>query len=283
MNEGVETKGYLFNLLPPKASQPLKLSKRNRESLNHLYQDPTATRIRRGRRLSTFAEKVIEIVINKLEKRYGDDCRLADYLLKYLELDRHPLPKAELAPSTPYVIDMISALVTAILDERDIRLGVIEEPGEEDFTLNSESDNNSDVGSEDEAEDATSSEDLGSSDEEENQALQPSAIFIPPVQRGRWVSENLKDRDGNEAGGPWVFTSWDNGWRGGGMERLASIEVGVFENDATESSGNDEVGNDKRTPLLRNFGWVNGIWYVRGAKMGTFVFPLPGINDTGPE
>lgn len=222
--QGLRVKGFLFRLLPGSKQTPLRFSRQDRENIRILHESPKATRAPMSRKLSKIAEKVIEILVRNLERCYEDGCPLADFLLQYLELDRHPPPLAKAEPSTSYITDMLSALVQALLDGRDIRLARLED---------------------------------------EDETSLPSAIFIPPLQQGVWAN----DAPGEQAGRSCTFTSWDNGWRGGNMERLASMEVTII---------NRKVGS---TAMLRTIGWVNGVWDVRGKSMDSYTFPLPGITN----
>lgn len=235
--QGIEVKGSLFKLLPGDSFQgnPLKLSEQDKKHLHRLQQSPKATRVWKRRKLSKLADETIQILINTLERFFGDDCRLTKFLHRHLELDRHPPPAAEAKPSTSYIIRMISALSEAIFEEKDVRLAI---------------------------------------SSEEDEATVPSAIFIPPVQQGGWSSEETT----------WVFTSWDNGWRGGGMERLASLEVSVsgrldrvFTSQEPSSQGNEVI------TMLKSHGWVNGVSNTEGRTLRSYVFPLPGISDCGPS
>ncbi|KAF2128104.1 hypothetical protein P153DRAFT_358229 [Dothidotthia symphoricarpi CBS 119687] len=84
----------------------------------------------------------------------------------------------------------------------------------------------------------------------------PSAIVIEPLRADGWVGGQSS---GDGAGPSYVFTSWDNGWRDHGMQRLASIDVGPF-------SGGEVDGRDN---VLRSYGWVNGVFDFKGGEMGT--------------
>jgi hypothetical protein len=107
----------------------------------------------------------------------------------------------------------------------------------------------------------------------ENEATVPSAIFIPPVQQGGWANDETA----------WVFTSWDNGWRGGGMERLASLEVSVPEGLNQKIPVEDPSSQDfEASTVLKSHGWVNGISNTVGRTMRSYAFSLPGISDRGP-
>jgi hypothetical protein len=74
------------------------------------------------------------------------------------------------------------------------------------------------------------------------------------------------------------------------MERLASIEVAPFKQEASDSLFNQErvealqqwdtAQADKS--FLRSYGWVNGVWNVEGKRMSRFTFPINGLTSPTP-
>lgn len=112
----------------------------------------------------------------------------------------------------------------------------------------------------------------------ESDTVQPSAIFIAPFQRnGEYMTSNF----GDGVGRSFVFTSWDNGWRNHSMERLASIEIAPF---SWESSGALTQWDPEQTnnAFLRSYGWINGVWDVRGKRMRKYTFPITGLTTPQP-
>jgi hypothetical protein len=74
----------------------------------------------------------MQIVIDKLERMWPSS-RLAHYLQKHLEHDLCPSKKH--AVSTPYVLDMMSAVYQALLDDRELRLArLVSDPDTADPT-----------------------------------------------------------------------------------------------------------------------------------------------------
>jgi hypothetical protein len=258
-HRGVETQGYLFKLLPnrkPFASSskphPLKLTDRDRQGIDQLKaNDLDAETIVPGQKFNSLAEEIITILITKLRKNYGNRCRLANYLEERLEWDRDQPPAEEALPSTPYVQDNMAGIVQALIDDRELRLARLDG---------------------------------------EPETAQPSAIFIAPLRGDGWISEDITSNFGDGVGRSWVFTSWDNGWRNHGMERLASIEVAPFKQERSETLFNqgpvetlthwDPEQADKS--FLRSYGWVNGVWNIEGKRMGRFTFPINGLTSPIP-
>ncbi|KAL1648207.1 hypothetical protein SLS61_007079 [Didymella pomorum] len=258
-HRGVEAQGFLFKLLPdrkpfPSHSKPhpLRLTDRERQSINRIKaNDHDAERIIPGRKFNLLAEEIIAMLIIKLRKNYGTRCHLADYLQEIVEWDRDQPPEEEALPSTPYVQDNVGGIIQALIDDRELRLARLD--GEPEH-------------------------------------VQPSAIFIAPFRGDGWTSEYITSIFGDGVGSSWVFTSWDNGWRNHGMERLASIEVAPFKQEASDSLFNQErvealqqwdtAQADKS--FLRSYGWVNGVWNVEGKRMSRFTFPINGLTSPTP-
>ena len=258
-HRGVEAQGFLFKLLPdrkpfPSHSKPhpLRLTDRERQSIDRMKANKhDAERIVPGRKFNLLAEEIITMLIIKLRKNYGIRCRLADYLQERMEWDRDQPPADEALPSTPYVQDNIGGIIQALIDNRELRLARLD--GEPDH-------------------------------------VQPSAIFIAPVRGDGWVSEYITSNFGDGVGSSWVFTSWDNGWRNHGMERLASLEVAPFKQEASDalfSKGPVEAlkhwdSAQADTSFLRSYGWINGVWDVEGKRMSRFTFPINGLTSPIP-
>ena len=247
---GVEVQGFLFRLFPnrkPFASSnkphPLKLTDRDRKSINSLRaQNRNAQKIIPGRKFNLLAEEIILILTEKLRKNYGTRCQLADYLEERLEWDRDPPPPEQALPSTSYVLDMMAGLVQALIDDRELRFACLDG---------------------------------------EPETVQPSAIFIAPFQGDGWTSEYLASNFGKKTGRSWVFTSWDNGWRNHGMERLASIEVAPFSRERFEALAHWDSDQAENSSLL-SYGWINGVWNVEGKRMGKYTFPITGLTNWQP-
>jgi hypothetical protein len=93
---------------------------------------------------------------------------------------------------------------------------------------------------------------------------EPLALFIAPEPNGWTMGSHDK-----------VFTSWD-GRRGNyERERFVSLHVQVHDAKGLCSAWNV----DNKRCFLRSHGWVNGVWDIRGERMATYVFPLPGITE----
>jgi hypothetical protein len=103
---------------------------------------------------------------------------------------------------------------------------------------------------------------------------EPNALFITPPSGG-WatgysdLTSNIYQKSGL------VFVSWDGPRSDYDRERLASLEVAMFDQGGKRNlEATYRLGS-----FLRTYGWVNGVFDFRGAKMETYVFPLPGITD----
>jgi hypothetical protein len=103
---------------------------------------------------------------------------------------------------------------------------------------------------------------------------EPNALFITPPSGG-WatgysdLTSNIYQKSGL------VFVSWDGPHSDYDRERLASLEVAMFD----QSGKRNLEATYRPGSFLRTYGWVNGVFDFRGAKMETYVFPLPGITD----
>ena len=69
-----------------------------------------------------------------------------------------------------------------------------------------------------------------------------------------------------------IFTSWHRGRNQYDKERLTSLEVSIRDEKGVREEW------DPQNCFMGTHGWVNGVWTVRGEKMQTYVFPLPGIT-----
>jgi hypothetical protein len=109
---GLETQGFLFTLLPREASNAFRLTKVDRSVLCR----PVASQQSRHRKLGTRAHQALRDLIAKLD---NPSSRLGAYIRAHLDLDLHP---ENAVASTPYVLDMLSAIYQALLDDRELRL-----------------------------------------------------------------------------------------------------------------------------------------------------------------
>ncbi|KAH7080170.1 hypothetical protein BKA63DRAFT_531165 [Paraphoma chrysanthemicola] len=112
---------------------------------------------------------------------------------------------------------------------------------------------------------------------DDDDSTDPVGIFIASEPNG-WMVDN---RGPNSVDGcasfPTVFYSWDNPRSDYGRESLASLEVAAFDSIGRPIGGDEyEEGC-----FLRSYTWVNGVCHYRRRKMGSYVFPLPGITEAG--
>jgi hypothetical protein len=247
---GVEAPGFLFKLLPkrkpfssPNKPHPLKLTDDDRRSIQMFkFENKDAQKFIRcatfGRKFNSLGDHVMMMLTSKLKRHYGEDCKLANFLWKYLIWDTEP---DTCPPSTPYVLDMMTGLVQALIDGRELRFA----------RFDGEPDN-----------------------------AEPSAIFLSPYRDNKWFSHGDNDpgTDNN-----WVFTSWDNGWRSHGMERLASMEVAPFTQGPNLTDPVEALPQwdpeHAETSFLRSYGWINGVWDVEGRHMNKYTFPIAGLTS----
>jgi hypothetical protein len=220
----------------------LKLSVSERNNLDNLAQDPEAKRIEKGRYFSAFVTVVIRLVASKLQISYGEDRRLARFLERHLELDVTAARDEEPKASRAYVVGMMSGLVQALLDEREVHLARLED---------------------------------------ESHLTPPSGIFIAPLHNDGWVSEYSTKQHTSSGPQGWVFTSWDNGVRNTrlqGMEQLASLEV--LPNQRKPFAYLPRWDPDQAdNMILRSCGWVNGVYDLEGRRMGRYTFPIAGLTE----
>lgn len=101
----------------------------------------------------------------------------------------------------------------------------------------------------------------------------PTAIFIDPAWKTKYLNispgKNPRDRV------PLVFTSWDGPSSDYDRERIASLEVAMFDKTGARVSSVEH----REGCFLRSYGWANGVFDFRGQKLKTYYFPLPGITD----
>ncbi|KAF3002579.1 hypothetical protein E8E13_008160 [Curvularia kusanoi] len=246
---GVEAPGFLFKLLPNRkpfssASKPhpLKLTDEDRGCIEEVVktEGDFAQDIEPGRRFNLLAAEVIIILMDKLRRNYGEECQLAEFIEQHLGWDIESPLSDEALPSTPYVLDMMTGLVQALIDGRELRLARLD--GEPD-------------------------------------TAEPSAIFVAPYMGNGWFSENNFKETGKGTADTWVFTSWDNGWRSHGMERLASMEVVPFSQDNPSEPLPQWDPKKGSSSFLQSYGWINGVWDVKGKRMNRYTFPITGLTS----
>lgn len=228
-SRGAETMGCLFRLYPRTISKGrhtksygIRLTETDRARLQEF------STTRRGRRLIARVIYVIELVSEKLKRRWRG-CDLATFIDKcLLQLVRKYSP-GKTPTQRRYILDAMFALHTALLDNREVRLA---RPAEDPWFTN------------------------------------PTAIFIMPSHR-TWPSESSRaeprSHDGDDL---MVFTSWNKGRGPYEKESITSLKVSVYAGNGRSADRN----------VLRNHGWVNGLWNIEGRTMKTYVFPLPGIT-----
>jgi hypothetical protein len=223
--QGIETKGFLFTLLPRHQYGPeyssIQFTGRDLAKLKQISRKPRSHRRPFGKKLHAVAVEAMRMMIRRLERAWPNS-KLAAYLEEHLRQDLYP-PDVKPA-STPYVLDMMLAVCQAVLDDRELRFGRL----------------------------ASDPVDAA-----------PTAIFIAPEHDGGWGAELYQDDEVSHA-----FTSWDGSRSDYDRERLTSLEVGEYHQVGISSPN-----------VLRNFGWINGVWVARGEPMGNYVFPLPGITE----
>jgi len=120
---GLQTKGWLFELLPCERSGTradqhcLRLNDFDRASLFYLGRGP----VLRGAKLGKDAHTALSALIQKLEALWPGS-KLASYMRRQLFLDGH-LSRSDSPQSTLYVLDMMFALYQALRDDQELRLG----------------------------------------------------------------------------------------------------------------------------------------------------------------
>ncbi|EOA91458.1 uncharacterized protein SETTUDRAFT_152556 [Exserohilum turcica Et28A] len=191
---GIETKGFLFNLLPDRQlenqefeSDLLHLTDADRDALSGIVPE----RRRWNRKLDNIACQALEILIEKLEKLWPGS-KLASHMRRHIELDQNP-PRSKdpyAYPSTPYVLDAMSALYQALRDDREICLARL----------------------------ASAPQDV-----------EPVALFMRPEPHGWRTKLPLDSAAGQKQQMTKIFTSWDNGRHQYDKERLVSLEVGIWD------------------------------------------------------
>ncbi|KAI4658576.1 uncharacterized protein J4E79_006982 [Alternaria viburni] len=170
---GLETKGFLFTLLPKRPSKdrahrynPLLLTTSDRQTLSPMGGGPMLG----GKKLNKNAHTVLNLVVRKLEALWPGS-KLARHMLRHLSFDQRQRQGEDVPPSASYVMDMMSVLYQALCeDDQKLRLARL----------------------------ASAPFDG-----------EPVAIFIEPTPDG-WIMEypDTKTQDGKPILAN-VFTSWD--------------------------------------------------------------------------
>ncbi|KAH5563258.1 hypothetical protein HBI26_181230 [Parastagonospora nodorum] len=107
-------------------------------------------------------------------------------------------------------------------------------------------------------------------------ATDPAAIFIDPHWRTRYLDISPGMHPSDRV--PLVFTSWDAPSSEYDRERIASLEVAVFDRTGARIGSAEH----RQGCFLRSYGWANGVFDFRGQRLETYCFPLPGITE-GPD
>ncbi|KAF2033145.1 hypothetical protein EK21DRAFT_109282 [Setomelanomma holmii] len=94
----------------------------------------------------------------------------------------------------------------------------------------------------------------------------PFTIFIAPHGGQHWGTHFHNSPESPV----FVFTSWENRRTSPNQERLASIEVIEVDGSASLLEGK----RDGQSYLLKDIGWVHGVWDARKTLMTTCVFPF---------
>jgi hypothetical protein len=122
--QGIETKGFLFILLPryqmDAQANVIRFTDRDRAKLERISRKPKSDRRPFGKKLNAVAVEAMRLLIVRL-RRVWPELKLAAYLEEHLSHDLYP-PNAQ-AVSTPYVLDMMLAVCQALLDDRELRFG----------------------------------------------------------------------------------------------------------------------------------------------------------------
>jgi hypothetical protein len=240
-HRGIETKGFLFKLMPSEQDEqgivpdPLHLSHGERARLRDISRNPRAMIIPRGQKLNLVGHEAIKILADKLDQIWPS-CRLAGYLREHLQCDLDSLE--DYPRSTSYVLDMMSAVCQALRDGRELRLA----------RAASESD-----------------------------TTDPTAILISPPHHPRresmYPEATVAEKYGSQA--PFVFTSWDGPCSDYDRERIACLAVAIFDDTGARSLSTEYHDGY----FIRSYGWVNGVFDFRGQKLERYHFPIPGITE----
>ncbi|KAH7394308.1 hypothetical protein BKA66DRAFT_411128 [Pyrenochaeta sp. MPI-SDFR-AT-0127] len=194
---GIKTKGFLFKLLPAQGMASyrshlnltsLELDYRDRNRLSQFSRSIEAQLIPEGRKLSRIARAVIEIIIEKLDKKWRDG-RLARFLRRHVKLDRRQSTRRDTDPTTSCILEMMFAIYQALNEGWQVRLG----------------------------------RHYHESDTED-----PTAIFIMPQHHGWASKQENKTTRSDRKSPTLVFTSWHKGRGPYERETLASLEVSIL-------------------------------------------------------
>ncbi|KAI4701275.1 hypothetical protein J4E81_003015 [Alternaria sp. BMP 2799] len=197
---GLETKGFLFTLLPKRPSKdrahrynPLLLTTSDRKTLSPMGGGPMLG----GKKLNKNAHTVLNLVVRKLEALWPGS-KLARHMLRHLSLDQRQRQGEVVPPSASYVLDMMSVLYQALCeDDQKLRLARL----------------------------ASAPFDG-----------EPVAIFIEPTPDG-WIMESpdTKTQDGKPILAN-VFTSWDATRKPYNKDRVVSLSVAIEDGKGTRQS-----------------------------------------------
>jgi len=197
---GLETKGFLFTLLPKRPSKdrahrynPLLLTTSDRKALSPMGGGPMLG----GKKLNKNAHTVLNLVVRKLEALWPGS-KLARHMLRHLSFDQRQRQGEVVPPSASYVLDMMSVLYQALCeDDQKLRLARL----------------------------ASAPFDG-----------EPVAIFIEPTPDG-WIMESpdTKTQDGKPILAN-VFTSWDATRKPYNKDRVVSLSVAIEDGKGTRQS-----------------------------------------------
>lgn len=246
---GIEAQGFLFRVLPKHKNSrtnlkpdPLKLTDGDREDIKRLKtSNDEAEKFIRKRKFNLLAEEVILILTFNLRQAYGAQCQLAAFLEEMLVIDTDPPPARDARPSTPYILDMMSALVQALLDNREVRLACFEN---------------------------------------EPDTAPPSAIFIaPPRWTGEAMFKDMRIGSGRSWVFTSWDNGWQNHGmeRLASMEVMPYDHHLDLRRQGGRLNQYDPANAD--TSYLQNCRWVNGVWNVKGKQMDRYTFPLSGLTS----
>ncbi|KAF2258418.1 hypothetical protein CC78DRAFT_537790 [Lojkania enalia] len=210
-------------------------------------------------KLSSGQYNAIVLLIIHLKAFYRPNLPFARFLTTQLSQSAYR-KHPQTAPCVQYIRKNLSALAAALMNGTPVQLARLENSSPS-FSFSNEDDNK---------------------EGEEEGEPEPSAIFILPPQSSSHV-----------------FTAWDNGLQGQGMERLASLQVrmcrqpvdssssssssgsqtSLFSSKDADSSSDSNLDIEADAVFLRCRGWVNGVWCVRGKRVRKCVVAVPGLSD----
>ncbi|KAF2033144.1 hypothetical protein EK21DRAFT_59364 [Setomelanomma holmii] len=189
---GVETRGFLFKLLPCTNSDR-RGSWRNTVRLNkfeirELLREKKTWKKPQDHHLDLLAHNIIEALIEKLEDIWPGSA-LAEYLERKLKRDRDP--RQPLTRSDTLALDMMSVVSRALLGGDELHLA----------RLASSNDN-----------------------------AKPAAIFVKPEPNG-WATDHARNKfTGSQTPTPTIFVSWNNPTSKFAQESWASLQIAAFDN-----------------------------------------------------